>query len=69
MYKEFQNGAIAKSYITNSLLIYREIFAHFLIYVLGSPFFYMTLQLLLIYEEKKKIFFIISETSCAMKKP
>jgi hypothetical protein len=32
IYKEIQNGAVAKSYITNGLLIYREIFAHFLIY-------------------------------------
>ncbi len=32
IYKEIQNGAVAKSYMTNGLLIYREIFAHFLIY-------------------------------------
>ncbi len=32
IYKEIQNGAVAKSYITNALLIYGEIFAHFLIY-------------------------------------
>jgi hypothetical protein len=30
--KEIQSGAVAKSYMTNGLLIYREIFAHFLIY-------------------------------------
>jgi hypothetical protein len=30
--KEIQIGAVAKSYITNGLLIYGEIFAHFLIY-------------------------------------
>jgi hypothetical protein len=30
--KEIQNGAVAKSYMTNGLLMYREIFAHFLIY-------------------------------------
>jgi hypothetical protein len=30
--KEIQNGAIAKSYMTNGLLIYGEIFEHFLIY-------------------------------------
>jgi hypothetical protein len=30
--KEIQNGAVAKLYITNGLLIYGEIFAHFLIY-------------------------------------
>jgi hypothetical protein len=32
IYKEIQNEAVAKSYITNGLLIYGEIFAHFLIY-------------------------------------
>jgi hypothetical protein len=32
IYKEIQNGAVAKSYKTNDLLIYGEIFAHFLIY-------------------------------------
>jgi hypothetical protein len=32
LYKEIRNGAVAKSYITNGLLIYREIFAHFFIY-------------------------------------
>jgi hypothetical protein len=31
IYKEIQNGAVAKSYMTNGLLIYGEIFAHFLI--------------------------------------
>ncbi len=41
IYKEIQNGAVAKSYMTNGLLIYGEIFAHF-----GSPSSYMTLQLL-----------------------
>jgi hypothetical protein len=30
IYKEIQNGAFAKSYMTNGLLIYREIFAHLL---------------------------------------
>jgi hypothetical protein len=30
--KEIQNGAVAKSYMTNDLLIYGEIFAHFLTY-------------------------------------
>ncbi len=30
--KEIQNGAVAKSYLTNGLLIYGEIFAHSLIY-------------------------------------
>ncbi len=32
IYKEIQGGAVAKSYMTNGLLIYREIFTHFLIY-------------------------------------
>jgi hypothetical protein len=32
IYKETQNGAVAKSYMTKGLLIYGEIFAHFLIY-------------------------------------
>jgi hypothetical protein len=30
--REIQNGAVAKSYITNGPLILGEIFAHFLIY-------------------------------------
>jgi hypothetical protein len=32
IYKEIQKGAVAKSYMNNGLLIYGEIFAHFLIY-------------------------------------
>jgi hypothetical protein len=32
IYREIQNGAVAKSYMTNGLLIYGEIFPHFLIY-------------------------------------
>ncbi len=32
IYKEIQNGAVAKSYMTNCLLIYGEIFPHFLIH-------------------------------------
>ncbi len=32
IYKEIKKGAVAKSYITNGLLIYGEIFAYFLIY-------------------------------------
>ena len=32
IYKEIQSGAVAKSYMTNGLLIYGEIFAHFFIY-------------------------------------
>jgi hypothetical protein len=31
IYEEIQIGAVAKSYITNGLLVYDEIFAHFLI--------------------------------------
>jgi hypothetical protein len=32
LYEEIQNGAVVKSYMTNGLLIYGEMFAHFLIY-------------------------------------
>ncbi len=32
IYKEIQSGSVANSYMTNGLLIYGEIFAHFLIY-------------------------------------
>jgi hypothetical protein len=46
IYWEILNGAVAKSYMTNGLFIYGEIFSHFLIYILGSPSSYMTLQLL-----------------------
>ena len=38
IYKEIQNGAVAKSYITNGLLIYGEIFPHFLIYWEAPPY-------------------------------
>ncbi len=31
-YGETQSGAVAKSYMTNGLLIYGEIFSHFIIY-------------------------------------
>ncbi len=37
IYKEIQNGAVAKSYMTNGLLIYGEIFEHFLIYQEALP--------------------------------
>jgi hypothetical protein len=37
IYMEFQNGAVAKSYLTNGLLIYGEIFAHFLAYYDALP--------------------------------
>jgi hypothetical protein len=32
IHMEIQNGAVAKPYMTNGILIYGEIFAHFLIY-------------------------------------
>jgi hypothetical protein len=32
IYKEIQNEAVAKSYMTNGLLLYGEIFEHFLMY-------------------------------------
>jgi hypothetical protein len=32
IYSEIQNGAVAKSNVTNGLSIYGEIFAHFLTY-------------------------------------
>jgi hypothetical protein len=32
IYKEIQNRAVTKSYMTNGLLVYGEIFAHFIIY-------------------------------------
>jgi hypothetical protein len=32
IYKEIHSGAVEKSYMTNGLLIYGEIFAHFLLY-------------------------------------
>jgi hypothetical protein len=38
IFMEIQNGAVAKSYRTNGLLIYREIFAHFLIYWEALPY-------------------------------
>jgi hypothetical protein len=38
IYKEIHNGAVAKSYMTNGLLIYRGIFAHFLILYIRKPF-------------------------------
>jgi hypothetical protein len=38
IYKEIQSGAVAKSYMTNGLLIYGEIFTLFLFpHILGSP--------------------------------
>jgi hypothetical protein len=38
IYEEIQNGAVAKSYMTNGLLIDGEIFAQFLIYSIRKPF-------------------------------
>ncbi len=32
IYREIKNGAVAKSYMTNSLPIYGKLFAHFFIY-------------------------------------
>ncbi len=32
IYKEIRSGTVSKSYMTNGLLIYGELFAHFLIY-------------------------------------
>ncbi len=37
IYKEIQNGAVAKSYMTNGLLLYGEIFVHFLIFQEALP--------------------------------
>jgi hypothetical protein len=37
IYKEIQNVAVAKSYMTNGLHIYGEIFAHLLIYYEALP--------------------------------
>jgi hypothetical protein len=38
IYKEIQNGAVAKSYMTNGLLINGEIFAHFPIQYIRKHF-------------------------------
>jgi hypothetical protein len=37
IYEEIQNGAVAKSYMTNGLLLYGEIFLHLLIYEEAFP--------------------------------
>jgi hypothetical protein len=37
IFKAFQSGAVAKLYMTNGLLIYEEIFAHFRIYEEAIP--------------------------------
>jgi hypothetical protein len=37
IYKEIQNEAVAKLYMTNGLLIYGEIFVHFLLYTEALP--------------------------------
>jgi hypothetical protein len=62
IYKEIQNGAVAKSYMTNGLLsTHMGKYLH-TVHILGSPSSYMTLQLLhsefLIYEENLIFFFI-----------
>ncbi len=68
IYKEIQNGAVAKSYMTIGLLIlyvYGEIFAHFLIYYIALPHIWLcncsTLNFLIY--EKNLIFFVISVRS------
>ncbi len=38
IYREIQSGAVAKSHMTNGLLIYKEIFSHFLIDSIRKPF-------------------------------
>jgi hypothetical protein len=38
IYKEIQNGAVAKSYMTNGLLIYGEIFCAFPVIHIRKPF-------------------------------
>jgi hypothetical protein len=38
IYKDIQSGAVAKSYMTNGLLKYGEIFARFLIYEEALPY-------------------------------
>ncbi len=61
IYKEIQNGAVAKSYMTNGFLICGEIFAHFLIYYEALPHIWLcncsTLNFP-IYEENLIFFFI-----------
>ncbi len=61
IYKEIQSGAVAKSYMTNGLLIYGVIFAHFLIYWETLPHIWLcncsTLNFP-IYEENLIFFFI-----------
>ncbi len=57
--EQIQNGAVAKSYMTNGLLIYGEIFAHFL-HILGSPSSYMTAPLWISLHMRNLIFFFIS---------
>ncbi len=58
IYKEIQNGAVAKSYMTNGLLIYGEIVAHFLLYF-RKPFLIYDCSTLNfpIYEENFIFFF------------
>ena len=64
MYKEIQNGAVAKSYMTNGLLIYGELFAHFLIYFETLPNICLcncSIMNFIIYEENFIFFFISVE--------
>ncbi len=64
IYKEILNGAVSKSYMTNGLLIYGEIFVHFLIYSIRKTFLiYVWLcncstVNFLIYEKNLMFFFI-----------
>jgi hypothetical protein len=64
IYKEIQNGAVAKSYITNGLLIYGEIIPYFLIYWEVLPHILLcncsTLNFL-IYREKIDFFLPVLE--------
>ncbi len=47
MFKEILSGEVSKSYMTNGLLIlYAGNYLRISSYILGSPFSYMTLQLL-----------------------
>jgi hypothetical protein len=71
MYKEIQSGAVAKSHMTNGLLIqymgkYLRISAYC---ILGSPSSYMTLQLLhfFIYEENLIFYFSVQLVFSAAK--
>ncbi len=60
IYRDIQNGAVAKLYMTNGLPIYREIFTHFLIYLEALPQIWLcncSTVNFLIYEENLIFFF------------